>query len=162
MAFIVLGYFIVYGLLGFVLIRQKPFVYNLLDIKLHLLPIGYKWFGIGMGILTLVLGIIFWGKFEFERELFFYHIDLCLLLIAFSKEYSEDELISSIRFKAMIVSFISMGLGILAVFPLYLFYSFQRKIWYAQVSIPLVIGAILSMYLFYFYYTRIKLNNNTE
>ncbi len=162
MEFIALIYFIIYGFFGFILIRQKPFVYNILDVQLRLLPIAYKWIGVGMGILTLVLGILFWGKFEFERELFFYHIDLCLILIVFSKEYSEDELISTIRFKAMLVSFISISFAMLAIYPLYMFYSFQRKIWYAQVSVPLVLGAILVMYLFYFHYTRMKLKRDAE
>lgn len=152
-----LGSFPFYMAIGLFLIKPKVFNYDVLQMELRLFPHFFKWVGVILCLVILIMGRLYWEVYEYTKELTFYAINLGLLVVVFSKEKIEDEFAHQLRLKSLIVSVIGTIIMLGSLYPMYVFYVFESKLWLSRVSAPFVLSMLLSSYLFYFYYARFRL-----
>jgi len=150
-------YFLLYFALGFWLIKPKIFNYDVLKMEIRLLPRFFKWIGLATIIINVVVSFFIPSPHEIVKELFLYHLNFSFLLIAFSKDLTEDEFISHLRMKSIMVSFISVLIGFSATYVAYPFYTLKGNTWFEDFSAPLFISAFWICHLFYFYFAKFRL-----
>jgi hypothetical protein len=159
---LVIGYFLLYLVFAFWLIKPKFFNYDVMKMELRLFPFFFKWVGIILFVIIVFTAYLFGDSSKLIKDLFFYHLDLSLLFIVFSKERQEDELTSHLRMKSIIVAFINIIIVFGTTYLMYLFYVFEINELAAKVSAPMLLGAFLVVHLLYFYYARYKLARLTK
>jgi hypothetical protein len=158
---LVIGYFLLYMVLMIWLIKPICFNYDVIKMELRLFPFFFKWVGIVLVVVVMLTAYLFGDRSKLIKDLFFYHLDLSLLFIVFSKERQEDELTTHLRMKSIIVAFINIIMVFGATYLIYFFYVFEKNTWTAIVSAPMLIAAFLVVHILYFYYAQYKLSRLT-
>lgn len=139
------------------LIKQANKSWDVLELRLNLVPHYFKFIGLAVIIVAIVIYV--WllkeeGIYRAE-ETFLFHLNFGFLLLVFSREKHEDELFNQIRFKAIVASFIGILLCYGTIIPSVSIMQEMHHEWIHS------FGAILVLfnlgYLIYFYSTKLKM-----
>lgn len=157
-----LCYVAIYVGFGLFVLRPIPSSYNLLEIKLRLLPFFFKWIGIAIILSSVFIFLIIIEEAVFVRskEMLFYHINLGIVLVVFSKEYDEDELFKYLRFKSIVVSFINTVIVVGILYPLTFLNNEMTDNWIFDFELILLMFFLY--YLIYFYFTKFKMKKELK
>lgn len=146
-----------YIILGVRLIRPIPQSWDLLELKLKLFPPIFKLVGVVLGIVSILFYIYETkaNNLPGAVELLLYHFSFGILLLIFSREKNEDELIGQVRLKAIVVGLLNTIFTYGFMYPITFYIEEIHNEWIFS------FGAILSMfglfYLLYFYITLIRM-----
>lgn len=146
-----------YMAFGLRLIRPNPQSWDVLKIRLNLLPYYFKFVAVIMILAVALLYIFVIKESEIPRaeEMLLFHLSFSLLLLVFSKDKSEDELIEHIRLRAILASIIAIIIAFGMSYPMLFFMDEVFNEWIFN------FGSIMSLfslfYLIYFNYTKFRM-----
>ncbi|WP_319501217.1 hypothetical protein [uncultured Draconibacterium sp.] len=139
------------------LIKTTNKSWDVLELRLNLVPYYFKFIGLAVIIVAIVIYVWILKEKGIDRaeEAFLFHLNLGFLLLLFSREKYEDELYNQIRLKAIVASFIGILLCYGMIIPSVSIMQEMHHEWIQS------FGAILVLfnlgYLIYFYSTKLQM-----
>nr|WP_319269426.1 hypothetical protein [uncultured Draconibacterium sp.] len=146
-----------YIFLGTRLIKPANKSWDVLELRLNLVPHYFKF--IGLALILTAIAIYVWFSEENGSggggEALLFHLNLGFLLLVFSREKNEDELHNQIRLKAIVASFIGCLILYGMFTPSVLIIEKIHHEWLKSFGAMLLIFNL--GYLIYFYSTKLKM-----
>lgn len=146
-----------YIFLGTRLIKPANKSWDVLELRLNLIPHYFKFIGLAL-ILTAIAIYVWFSKEKGigrAEEALLFHLNLGFLLLVFSREKNEDELYNQIRLKAIVASFIGCLWVYGMLIPSVSVMEERHHEWVMSFGALLVIFNLA--YLIYFYSTKLRM-----
>lgn len=148
---------ITYSLLGFFVLSTRKREFDILKVRLGLLPFWFKFIGFGWLIFVVCYSYIYNRVYFAENNFLFTGINIGLLLIVLSRDRKEDEFSDLIRLRSMYLSAITLFFlaGTMVSMTLLITHSYSKN---TIVFLVILLDVTLMVYLTNYYWSKYLIN----